>query len=600
MGFINEEGIQHLTNRLVQGDAIKVASHRGHTVTNILDNITRECENVSSSNTMSLENRVNEFKVGEGRDVDVCGDVESDKIEVELQGQTYQNLIGGIHGDSNSCTSGTNVTNTVAIDDKNKTVTISRSAEEVSTHTGVYFKLNKDCIKKGSQYTLIINVTENTMPDGTVVVDKSFTGFSPMISVAPNKTGLMRHLITCEDIKNHRWWIWSMRTNKYGKITFSYPILLEGDYTQTPIEELPKYFQEIKSSFEDGIVDVKMVGKNLFDGHVYVFNSGKYIGTPNYNTEPHIKLKPNTTYTMNFETSSNDSRIFLFENGTKTRTFGASAQTTTFKTTNIENGLSFYRGNNGVAPYDNLTVEYKVQLVEGNVNTAFEPYYNKKISFNIEEPLRSLPNGTRDEIRNNNGVWELVRRIGKTVLDETFDYTLWVNTPSDGYFVCHANRYLQGDFTFSEKLKNIICDKLPVSTSTGVFRNVSFFKSNPHITVSSSEANSIPEFKEWIAKNPITLYYELETPMITTIEPIEFDIKPMANIYIKSGYIAPISSHKVILNRAGQIEQGIIRIGELRTRVSELETVYESQLLENQLKLSLMNLDYTLAKEDDI
>ena len=91
MAFLDKNGLQTLTNKLVQGDAIKVASHRGHTVANVIDNITRECKNVATPNTMNLENRVNEFKVGKGRDVDVSGDVEEGKIEVELKGKTYQN-----------------------------------------------------------------------------------------------------------------------------------------------------------------------------------------------------------------------------------------------------------------------------------------------------------------------------------------------------------------------------------------------------------------------------------------------------------------------------------------------------------------------------
>ena len=92
MGFLTKEGLQNLTNKLVQGDAIKVASHRGKNVKEVIDNIQRECENVALPNTMTLENRVNEFKVGQGRDVDVSGDVEEGKINVELQGKTYQNL----------------------------------------------------------------------------------------------------------------------------------------------------------------------------------------------------------------------------------------------------------------------------------------------------------------------------------------------------------------------------------------------------------------------------------------------------------------------------------------------------------------------------
>ena len=92
MGFLTKEGLQNLTNKLVQGDAIKVASHRGKNVKEVIDNIQRECESVAVPNTMTLENRVSEFKVGKGRDVDVSSDVEEGKVEVELQGKTYQNL----------------------------------------------------------------------------------------------------------------------------------------------------------------------------------------------------------------------------------------------------------------------------------------------------------------------------------------------------------------------------------------------------------------------------------------------------------------------------------------------------------------------------
>ena len=95
MTYLDKNGLQAVTNKLVQGEAIKVVSHRGHTVKNVIDSITRECENISTPNTMNLENRINEFKVGKGRDVDVSGDIEEGKIEVELQGKTWQNVVHG-------------------------------------------------------------------------------------------------------------------------------------------------------------------------------------------------------------------------------------------------------------------------------------------------------------------------------------------------------------------------------------------------------------------------------------------------------------------------------------------------------------------------
>ena len=92
MSFLDKTGLQTLTNKLVQGDAIKVASHRGHTVKNVIDNIQRECDNVANPLEYKIENRVSDFKIGKGRDVDVSGDVENGYTEVELQGKSYQNL----------------------------------------------------------------------------------------------------------------------------------------------------------------------------------------------------------------------------------------------------------------------------------------------------------------------------------------------------------------------------------------------------------------------------------------------------------------------------------------------------------------------------
>ena len=606
MSFLNDVGLQHLTNKLVQGDAIKVASHRGHTVKNVIDNITRECENVSTPNTMTLENRVNEFRVGRGRDVDVSGDVEEGRVEINLQGQTWQNLVFNI-----TKVIGTQNCDVEVLDLNNLSFEMTYKNDitgNTSNNRVVISSDLKTMIKPDTIYTFIYKYTLLENPKGQdcqlgIAIDMwgqslanskicRNVGFSDINITKATSHDLERLNNMFPDInfinqrgQNTKWRIDGL-------------IILEGDYTQTPVEEIVKYFQGIKSSFEDGVVDVEVVGKNLFDGKLKTFNTNNTyidnIGGHN-NGANNIPIKPNTNYVVTFETTSGDSRVFIWNGDEEVLTVGAGATKVRFKTPLECDSLSFYRN---VADYTKDRLKYKIQIEEGVESTTYESYYKKKISFNIGEPLRSLPNGVCDEIRNNNGQWELVRRVRKTVLDETFDYTLWGNTPSDGYFVCHANSYLQGgNFTFSERPKNVICDKLPVSIKTGEFRNMSFFKTNPHITVSSSEANSIPEFKEWIAKNPITLYYELVNPVITQIEPIEFEVKPLATVTINSE-ITPVSNHTVVLNRAGQIEQGIVEIAELRKRVVDLETVYESHLLETQLKLSLLKLDHELEKEE--
>ena len=298
MAFLDKNGLRVLTNKLVQGDAIKVASHRGHTVQNVIDNITRECENVATPNTVTLENRVNEFKIGQGRDVDVSGDVEEGKIEVELQGKTWQNLLGTLKGTP----SGINATNTV-IDNGDKTVTITRSVEPVNTHVGVYFDLNKSCLKENKTYTIIINVIENTLPNGMFLVDSNYTGFTPLKTISSNQTGIIRYSVTYTGTGANRWWIWTFRDTKFGKVTFSYPILLEGDHTQTPLEELPNYVTGIESTFEDGVVDVEVQGKNLFDKDSKDIRKGVALGQhdgtynePNMFASGLIRVEPNCRY----------------------------------------------------------------------------------------------------------------------------------------------------------------------------------------------------------------------------------------------------------------------------------------------------------------
>ena len=117
------------------------------------------------------------------------------------------------------------------------------------------------------------------------------------------------------------------------------------------------------------------------------------------------------------------------------------------------------------------------------------------------------------------------------------------------------------------------------------------------LQVAKNGIETVEQLKSWLSQNPTTVYYELKNPIITPIEPIEFEVKPLATMTINSE-IAPISNHKVVLNRAGQIEQGIVQIAELKKRVDSLETAYDSYLLETQHKLSLLGFEYQLESEE--
>ena len=580
MTYLDKNGLQAVTNKLVQGEAIKVVSHRGHTVKNVIDSITRECENISTPNIMTLENKVNEFKIGKGRDVDVSEDVEEGKVEVELKGKTWQNLV------KNYWTMGK-----VEVDDKYITASPSYG-QYIGMGGGFVYNL-----KQGVQYTFIVNVIENTLEDSfefTLTQDDSWKNG---LTIKGGQTGTIVRKITANADAISGYKIQTSNKNHSGTLKFEKNfLLLEGDYTQIPIEELPKYFEGIKSSFEDGIVDIEVTGKNLFDGQLRTFNTNDtYIDNigQHHNGDNNIPIKPNTSYTMTFETISGDANIYIWNGNEKVLTIPGSKDTVSFRTPLECNSLSFYRN---VADYTKDRLKYKIQLEENSKSTPYEPYYKKKISFNIEEPLRSLPNGVCDEIRNNNGQWELVRRIGYTLLTGTEN---WINEGCQ-------NQVNTSSFRVNTKYPNSKVNSIVISDR---FKSIDdgwssdtecvFMSSYLTIRITKTKlSETTPSgIKAWFATNNTNVLYELETPIITPIEPIEFEVKPLATMVINSE-IAPVSNHAVVLNRAGQIEQGIVQIAELKKRVDSLETTYDSYLLETQHKLSLLGFEYQLESEE--
>ena len=608
MAFLDKTGLQNLTNKLVQGDAIKVASHRGKNVKEVIDNIQRECENVALPNTMTLENRISKFKVGQGRDVDVSGDVEEGKIEVELQGKTWQNLVEYIADYEGYEKNGFYYS-------KNASRKLSFGLKPNTVYTRILDV--KECFEPFWMYDLINN------SDGT------YRQYSYRI-----KQGLVINKFTSSDLGTINSYTFNPDQNVTNKENFNIVIgrmiLLEGDYTQTPVEELPKYFSGIKSSFEDGIVDVEVQGKNLFDNskirdHSLISFDGEYVTCVSdgkgyrvfNNTDSAKLLKPNKTYYISVNVIENtlDSTFEVqfgvgegrIENAMpKLHSYIDSKFTGVKKTTGVtqsdlkgKNILDCRMVSNSKSGY----IRFKIMITEVE-NEKFEPYYKKKISFNIGEPLRSLPNGVRDEIKGN----ELIRRVGKIdLIGEEFwgvyhfENVNDTSTQTTGFFlpINNIKKIYNGGNLLSDKFGYLAS----LWDSSADFEGINTDSNNNgrlilRILKTKLKTQDINGFKQWLQQNPTAVYYELAEPIITPIEPLEFEVKPLATMTINSE-IAPISKHKVVLNRAGQIEQGIQLIADLRNRINTLESIYDSNLIATQYKLDNLKLNYELEREED-
>ena len=432
MAFLDKNGLQTLTNKLVQGDAIKVASHRGHTVANVIDNITRECENVATPNTMTLENRVSEFKVGQGRDVDVSGDVEEGKVEVELQGKTWQNLCGSNAGVS------IQYMDDYKIEDTEEYLKITRNAEN---YTGWFYFSNRtlkvNMLKPNTTYTVFFKYESinNNTPRLQFMLGNATQWLSDVFNSVRLKDNIYRCIIKTassfegKEVGNQVIYFHNTEPRKTGCFVTLYKnmLLLEGDYSDLSVEEIPSFFTNIKSSFEDGVVDIEVQGKNLFDMSKFTNSISKGVTFEYSNSHNGVRVKGTSTDT--YATSS----TLKLENLKHNQTYYS------FSSSPIVNCRLRVEYNDGRVDYSrfikysdkisSIGVYFNVadsgvtvdEVVYGRVYTIndnqYEPFYKKKISFNIGEPLRSLPNGVCDEIRNSNGRWELVRRIKKVILN---------------------------------------------------------------------------------------------------------------------------------------------------------------------------------------
>lgn len=234
-----------------------------------------------------------------------------------------------------------------------------------------------------------------------------------------------------------------------------------------------------------------------------------------------------------------------------------------------------------------------IQLEINQSSTEFKPYQEDKTQVLLDEPLMKLPNGVYDEITKDG---KLIKRVGKVVLNGSESWGL--NADLGNGRSQFVSPVIQSKVKPNNQL-NIINDKLVVKreeTNNGIWL-YSYLNQNTYYTniVVHYNFTSIPEFKQWLSANPITVYYELSTPIITEIDPVTLRIFKDGRIKFNT-LIAPESTHVVQLNKPAQIERNIKEVQKLNNKFNELENFYDDIILETNHKLNLLNFDFEYTK----
>ena len=351
-------------------------------------------------------------------------------------------------------------------------------------------------------------------------------------------------------------------------------VLIEGDYTNKPI---PPYFEGIKSVNEDGEnLEEFSCGKNLFDKTFEDYNVAETLGQARKVT---FKLKPNTKYTVSTNSPKPPGTAMVFADGNNSDNSGVWKGTSRTITSN--NAGEFFIAIRYMGYSDNQKIEdffdgtSYIQIEEGTVATSYEPYIEHRLPIKMKN-LRSLPNGVCDTS-------DGVRRIGKVIFSGGIDEK-WEQG---------SNNTL-GTTRYSLKVNNVkrkgalVCDNICVGntyTTNDVIEinDVSAF-------VICKQFGSLDLFKAWLQSNPITLYYELETPTKeegNTEELRTYD--GITNIFTEGSLINPTISCKVPSN----VQAVVMSLREENEALNNNVNTLQATTEEN----NLMNIETNVNQE---
>ena len=344
-------------------------------------------------------------------------------------------------------------------------------------------------------------------------------------------------------------------------------------------------------------IEILSNGKNLFSvnknkftknraldtstGNFYTTQSGDWYATLDYIPLLGFKIG-------DYLISSSSRCVICFYDSNKNY-LGFSNSNATIKS--IPQNSKYYR----IETHKDYLNNFQIEIINTQTPTPYECYKEDKTQILLDEPLMRLPSGVCDEITRDG---KLIRRVGKIVftgieswnLSKTSDKTILFEVGVSNIKIDKGGDILP------------ICDKLLASLQGNIWINdiegVSYTDSNSNrfrirINKNRLDTQDLTGFKKWLSQNPVTVYYELSTPVITELP------APCLRIF-KDGHltfntlVAPESSHVVQLNKSAQIQNAIKESQSLDNRINVLENNYDNLMLSTMSRLNDLELNYTL------
>lgn len=469
-----------------------------------------------------------------------------------------------------------------------------------------FWDINNPLWKQSTQYTIILEILENTLTvrDGVANIPAIVFGGDSNNSIFKvgekweinilNKTGVFTHTFTTRD--NFSELVSNKGIRGFVRDSFSSgQIKLRVMAIEGALESIPNYFRDIKSfgELEQNKISILSHGKNLFNNYFEVgtLAGGNTIIDPQiFRTRDFIKVKSNTKYVFSSNNGSN-SIVKVFYDKNKKWINDDVTNSNTFTT---PSNCEHIKLRSFLADSQLDWINASHILEEGTQATPYEPYKSDK----------------KDILLQNLGFDEGLRGFDLTICDELNDIKNVAIKKIEKY-ICNGNENLR---VIDASLANCLAVRFNLENIKADTRNVlcnnfyhelswndkeHFFIERSSITFIINKTKLISQdvegFKAWLKANPTAIYYELAEPIETPLNE-DINLKTFREkTYIGfENSISGTSSFKAPVNAAATISRLNRENRALEEENKNLRQDFESttlKLTDSDLELVKQNVD---------
>lgn len=338
---------------------------------------------------------------------------------------------------------------------------------------------------------------------------------------------------------------------------------------------------------------VTSVGKNLFDGVVKIgdiynvdgselpSNTNHTIST-NYNP-----IEPNQSFILTYTKPSVSNWCAIYEYD-ENKVFIKATDKNTFTTSSRTKFIKFKIHN------PNQELINNIQLEKGTTSTEYEPYKSNTVTPTEEVILRSLPNGVCDTLNLITG--EYVQRVTEVTFSNT-SFSNWQSATTEIGDYIRFSQDLIGNKKTSSVIANYYVRKYP-SEGHGEYEYVFILENTLYFQVKKERLSTLDKsgLLTYLASNPLTLQYELATPIVKTVDLTgsPFSYKN-GHIILSSDSLLPTYEYQAVTSLSGQVTQNTKLLIKHNTQIFNLEMLLITSLVESDYQRLIMQNGSSVA-----